>query len=76
VIRLVSGFDHRTLLPAAALAGGSLIVVADTVARTIIAPQQLPVGAIMAVLGVPVFIGSVTPYRKFGVLTGDRHQPD
>jgi iron complex transport system permease protein len=56
LIRLVSGSDHRTLLPAAALAGGSLVVIADTVMRTIIAPQQLPVGAITAVLGVPVFL--------------------
>ncbi len=56
LIRLISGSDHRTLLPAAALAGGSLVVIADTLARTVIAPQQLPVGAITAVLGVPVFL--------------------
>ncbi|MFW2405987.1 MAG: FecCD family ABC transporter permease [Gammaproteobacteria bacterium] len=54
--RLVGGADHRTLVPYAALAGGSLLVVADTIARTIAAPRQLPVGAITAVIGVPLFL--------------------
>jgi iron complex transport system permease protein len=39
------------------LMGGTLVVIADTLARTIIAPQQLPAGIIMALLGIPVFIG-------------------
>ena len=56
LVRLVSGADHRTLIPNVALAGGSLLVVADTVARTIAAPRQLPVGAITAVIGVPLFL--------------------
>jgi iron complex transport system permease protein len=56
LIRLLSGMDHRSLLPGAALAGGALLVVADTVARTIVAPLQLPVGAITAVIGVPLFL--------------------
>jgi iron complex transport system permease protein len=56
LIRLISGSDHRILLPCSALAGGSLVVLADTLARTVIAPQQLPVGAITAMLGVPVFL--------------------
>jgi iron complex transport system permease protein len=56
LIRLISGTDHRSLLPGAALAGGSLLVIADTVARTIVAPRQLPVGAITAVIGVPIFL--------------------
>lgn len=56
LVRLISGADHRTLIPGAALAGGSLLVVADTVARTIAAPRQLPVGAITAVIGVPLFL--------------------
>lgn len=56
LIRLVSGADHRTLVPAAALAGGSLLVIADTLARTVVAPRQLPVGAITAVIGVPLFL--------------------
>jgi len=56
MIRLVAGGDHRGLVPAAALAGGTLVVVADTVARTVIAPQQLPVGVVTALIGVPLFL--------------------
>jgi iron complex transport system permease protein len=56
VLRLVIGPDHRLLLPAAALAGGALLVLADTLARTLFAPRQLPVGAITALIGVPLFL--------------------
>ncbi len=56
MLRLVLGNDQRMILPASVLAGGALLTVADTVARTIIAPQQLPVGVITALLGVPVFL--------------------
>jgi len=56
LVRLVSGSDHRIVLPASALAGGSLLVVADTLARTIMAPRQLPVGALTATIGVPLFL--------------------
>ncbi len=55
-LRLAIGNDQRTLLPACALAGGTLLLAADTIARTIVAPQQLPVGVITALLGVPTFI--------------------
>ncbi len=55
-LRLVMGNDQRSLLPACALAGGTLLLAADTLARTIVAPQQLPVGVITALLGVPTFI--------------------
>ena len=55
-IRLAGGNSHRTVIPAAALAGGTLLVVADTLARTVLAPQQLPVGAITAAVGVPAFL--------------------
>jgi iron complex transport system permease protein len=55
-LRLVIGNDQRVLLPACALAGGSMLVLADTLARTIIAPAQLPVGAVTAMIGVPVFM--------------------
>ncbi|WP_370663666.1 FecCD family ABC transporter permease [Massilia brevitalea] len=50
------GPDHRILLPAATLAGGSFLVVADTLARTVLAPQQLPVGVLTSLIGVPVFL--------------------
>src|SRR5690606_38569790 len=56
LVRLVAGSDHRVVLPASALAGGTLLVIADTLARTVAAPRQLPVGAITAALGVPLFL--------------------
>jgi len=55
LVRLVAGSDHRIVLPASAFAGGALLVVADTLARTIMAPRQLPVGALTAAIGVPLF---------------------
>lgn len=48
--------DHRLLLPASALSGGLFLLLADTLARTVLAPQQLPVGVITALIGVPVFL--------------------
>jgi len=56
LVRLAGDADHRTVVPCSALAGGSLLVIADSVARTIVAPLQLPVGAITALLGVPLFL--------------------
>lgn len=50
------GPDHRLLLPAAALGGGAFLVLADTLARTVLAPQQLPVGVLTSLIGVPVFL--------------------
>jgi iron complex transport system permease protein len=55
-VRLIFGPDHRQLLPASALAGAGFVVICDTIARTIIAPAQLPVGVITAVIGGPVFL--------------------
>ena len=55
-LRLGLGNDQRMLLPASALAGGTLLLVADTAARSLLAPQQLPVGVITALVGVPVFM--------------------
>ena len=60
LVRLAAGNDQRLLLPASALAGGSLLVVADTLARTLVAPQQLPVGVLTALIGVPVFLFLLT----------------
>ncbi|MFT5132043.1 MAG: iron complex transport system permease protein [Gammaproteobacteria bacterium] len=56
LVRLLLGSDHRILLPVSLLLGGSLLVVADTLARGIIAPQQLPVGVLTAMIGVPLFL--------------------
>ena len=55
-VRLVVGNDQRVLLPASALAGGALLVLADTLARTVVAPAQLPVGVLTALAGVPMFL--------------------
>ena len=55
-LRRVCGNDQRLLLPACVLGGGTLVVLADTLARTLVAPQQLPVGAILSLLGVPAFL--------------------
>ncbi|OIQ32742.1 MAG: iron ABC transporter [Alphaproteobacteria bacterium MedPE-SWcel] len=56
VLRLASGPDHSTLLPNAALLGASLLLCADLISRTIIAPAELPIGIVTAVLGAPVFL--------------------
>ena len=63
LIRIVAGSDHRIVLPASALAGGVLLVFADTLARTVLAPRQLPVGALTATLGVPLFLILMSRYR-------------
>ncbi len=64
LVRLVVGSDHRVVLPASALAGGALLVVADTMARTIMAPRQLPVGALTAAIGVPLFLVLMSRVRQ------------
>lgn len=56
LMRLVVGADHRALLPASAFFGGGFLVVADTIARTALAPRQLPVGVLTALIGVPLFL--------------------
>jgi len=56
LMRLLIGSDHRILLPASTLFGGLFLVLSDTVARVLLAPRQLPVGVITALLGVPLFL--------------------
>lgn len=56
IIRLYIGSTHRYVIPAAILLGGSLLTLADTLARTVIAPEQLPVGIFTVFIGVPVFL--------------------
>jgi iron complex transport system permease protein len=53
--RLTWGHQHRALLPAAFLGGGALLAIADTLARMAVAPRELPVGVVTALIGVPVF---------------------
>ncbi|MCC6878853.1 MAG: iron ABC transporter permease, partial [Rhodocyclaceae bacterium] len=66
LVRLAIGNDQRVLLPAAALAGGALLTLADTLARTVVAPQQLPVGVLTALIGVPVFLYLLTRSPRGG----------
>ena len=55
-VRLAWGSDHRLLLPASALLGATFVLVTDTAARTVVAPTELPLGAVTAVVGVPLFV--------------------
>ncbi len=64
LIRILAGSDHRIVLPASALAGGTLLVLADTLARTVLAPRQLPVGALTAMIGVPLFLILMSRSRR------------
>jgi iron complex transport system permease protein len=56
LVRLLSGPDHRIVLPASALLGAILLVLSDTLARTVAAPAEVPVGIVTALLGAPVFL--------------------
>ena len=56
IARLTWGHRHRALLPAAFVGGGALLAIADTLARVVIAPRELPVGVVTALIGVPVFV--------------------
>jgi len=63
-VRMLIGMDHRALIPTSALVGGAFLVVTDTLARTLLAPRQLPVGVLTAALGVPVFLWLVRSSRS------------
>lgn len=65
LIRMQVGSDHRLVVPASALAGGALLVFADTLARTLLAPRQLPVGALTAAIGVPLFLILMSRSRHY-----------
>lgn len=56
ILRLLIGSDHRVLIPLSVLLGGCLLLLADTLARTVLSPVQLPVGVLTAMLGVPLFL--------------------
>ena len=64
IVRLLIGPDHRWLLPVSALAGGILLLIADTLARVIIAPVELPTGILTAILGAPFFIMLLIQQRR------------
>jgi iron complex transport system permease protein len=56
VMRIIFGSDHRILIPTAAFGGAIAVVIADTLARTVVPPSELPVGAMTALAGAPLFI--------------------
>lgn len=64
MIRIVFGTDHRHLLPLSIFYGGSFLILADLVARTIVAPVELPIGVITAIIGAPVFALILFRQRK------------
>jgi iron complex transport system permease protein len=64
IIRLMAGPDHRFLLPASALGGATLLILADLLARTIVAPAEIPVGLITAFVGGPFFLGLILRSRR------------
>lgn len=64
LVRLLIGPDHRYLLPASALAGATLLILADTLARVIVAPAEIPAGVITAILGAPFFVSLLVQQRK------------
>ncbi len=67
IVRMLVGPDHRVLLPASALAGAILLVVADTLSRIVLAPTELPVGIITAIIGVPFFISLLRQRHHYGM---------
>ncbi len=62
--RFAVGPDHRLLVPVATLAGGTFLVLADILARTVLAPQQLPVGVVTALIGAPFFLYQLHQLRR------------
>ena len=63
-VRLIMGPDHRQLLPMSVIVGAGFLVVADTIARVVIAPAQLPVGIITAIAGGPFFLVLLMKYSR------------
>jgi len=63
-VRLVAGPDHRQLIPLSALTGAAFLVLADTLARVIVAPAMLPVGVVTAMVGGPFFLILLVRYTK------------
>jgi iron complex transport system permease protein len=68
ILRLIVGPDHRMLLPASALGGAILLTLCDTLARTVLAPAELPIGIITALLGAPFFLFLLRRRAQLGAL--------
>jgi iron complex transport system permease protein len=69
-MRALVGPDHRVLLPVSALAGGAFLLICDTVARLLLAPQEIPVGVVTALLGGPFFLALLLREKASGKLWG------
>jgi iron complex transport system permease protein len=64
MLRSISGSDHRRLLPNCALLGAALLTLADVISRTLIAPAELPIGIVTAIMGTPVFIALLLKQKR------------
>ncbi|MPN38084.1 Hemin transport system permease protein HmuU [bioreactor metagenome] len=64
IARLMVGGDHRFLIPYSAIFGGILLLVSDTIGRTLLAPVNIPVGIVVSYLGVPLFIHLIIQNRR------------
>jgi iron complex transport system permease protein len=69
-LRALAGPDHRLLLPASILGGAVVLTLCDTLARTVLAPAQLPTGAVTAVLGVPFFVVILIGHKRSAAMWG------
>jgi len=69
-LRAAIGPDHRLLLPASVLGGAIVLTLCDTLARTVVAPAQLPTGAVTAVLGVPFFVVILIGHKRHAAMWG------
>ena len=69
MMRIIVGPDHRILIPISGLAGGIFLVWADTAARTLISPTEIPVGIITALCGAPFFIYLLHKSKRGGFVT-------
>jgi len=67
IVRLLFGPDHRVLMPCSILLGGAFLVASDTVARTVLAPTEIPVGVVTALLGGPFFLWLLLRHKLRGV---------
>ncbi len=68
IARMIVGSDHRTLIPLSCICGGALLVVSDTIGRTLFSPVVIPVGIVVAYVGVPIFIHLIVSQKRRGSL--------
>lgn len=68
IVRRYLGVTHRWLIPGSAILGGTIMVIGDTIARTILSPREIPIGAVTALIGAPFFLYI---YFKKGALLHD-----